>query len=222
VGGVRPNAGVFPDDMTETKRVEFQASRTAGLAAAARWDQDNRNWNNWARDFKGGQMARDLALFVDDDGTAYEFYASEENAVLHVSRLSDDYLHHAGRYRRITFDSREAPAPFKCNGSYFMVSSGCTGWDPNEARVHRASAILGEWQLVGPAFVDKSSAAEVSYLSQPAFVAPVGSDSFLFMADRWNKDDLANSRYVWLPVTIANGAPQLQWKQVWNMNSLLQ
>jgi hypothetical protein len=30
------------------------------------------------RDFEKGQMARDMALYVDDDGKAYHIYASEE------------------------------------------------------------------------------------------------------------------------------------------------
>ena len=121
----------------------------------------------------------------------------------------------------VTFDSREAPAPFKWKGTYYLFTSGCTGWDPNEAQVHRASDIFGEWQLVGPAFADKSSAAKVSYLSQPAFIAAVGADSFLFMADRWNKDDLENSRYVWLPVVTSSTTPLLQWRQVWDIRSVL-
>jgi hypothetical protein len=36
------------------------------------------------RDFAGGQMARDMNLFVDDDGTAYHIYTSEENSTVHI------------------------------------------------------------------------------------------------------------------------------------------
>ena len=52
------------------------------------------------RDFKGGQMARDMNLFVDDDGTAYHIYSSEENSTLHISKLTDDYLSYSGQYFR--------------------------------------------------------------------------------------------------------------------------
>lgn len=34
------------------------------------------------RDLKGGQMSRDMTIFVDDDGKAYHIYSSEENATL--------------------------------------------------------------------------------------------------------------------------------------------
>jgi hypothetical protein len=43
-------------------------------------------------------MARDMTLFVDDDGTAYQFFASESNQTIHVSQLSDDYLRPAGAH----------------------------------------------------------------------------------------------------------------------------
>lgn len=219
VGALRPNAGVVPDDMPAAMRAEFEEARKAGLVEG--WLEKHPAWRIWARDFAAGHMARDMALFVDDDGAAYQFYASEENAVLHVSRLSDDYLSHAGRYRRITFDSREAPAPFKWNGRYYLVTSGCTGWLPNPTHIHSADAILGEWQDHGSFFADDSDAAGVSYLSQPTFVAPLGGDRLLFMADRWDKYDLANSRYVWLPVDTASGTPRVRWRQVWDLAKLM-
>jgi hypothetical protein len=49
------------------------------------------SYNLLARDFAKGQMARDMTLFVDDDGKAYHIYASEENSTMHISILTDDY-----------------------------------------------------------------------------------------------------------------------------------
>jgi len=218
LGAVRPDARAYPEDMPDRLRREFESALKDKLVEA--WVQRYPDWRVWARDFSGGHMARDMALFVDDDGTAYQFYASEDNAVMHVSQLSDDYLSHAGKYRRITFDSREAPAPFKWKGRYYLVSSGCTGWMPNATRIHSADSIFGEWINHGSFFADDSGAASVSYLSQSTFVAVLGSDRLLFMADRWNKDDLQHSRYVWLPVDVAAGTPRVEWQQVWDISRL--
>lgn len=215
LGALRPNAGVFPDDMDEVTRTGFQAAQATGTVEA--WVAQNPVWKTWARDFASGQMARDMALFVDDDGAAYQFYASEENAVMHVSRLADDYLSHAGQYRRITYNSREAPAPFKWRGRYYLVSSGCTGWNPNPTMIHSADSVLGIWADHGSFFAEQSSAADVSYLSQPCFVAPVGTGGLMLMADRWNKHDLENSRYVWLPVDTTGEIPRVRWLQAWSM-----
>ena len=38
------------------------------------------------RDLQGGQMARDMTIFIDDDGKAYHIYASEDNLTLQYCR----------------------------------------------------------------------------------------------------------------------------------------
>lgn len=53
------------------------------------------------RDLYSGQMARDMTLFVDDDGRAYHIYSSEDNLTLHIAELDDSYTSHTGRYIRI-------------------------------------------------------------------------------------------------------------------------
>lgn len=72
-------------------------------------------------------MSRDMTLFVDDDGKAYHIYSSEENLTLHIAELTDDYLQHSGRYIRIfPGGHNEAPALFKKDNMYWMITSGCT------------------------------------------------------------------------------------------------
>ena len=72
------------------------------------------------RDFEGGQMARDMTVYVDDDGKAYHIFASEENLTLHIAELSDDYLSHTGKYVRVApAGQNEAPAIFK-KGTLFL------------------------------------------------------------------------------------------------------
>ncbi|MDR0698583.1 MAG: glycoside hydrolase family 43 protein, partial [Tannerella sp.] len=98
------------------------------------------------RDFEGGQMSRDMTLYVDDDGKACHIYASEENLTLHIAELTDDYLGYTGKYIRIApAGHNEAPTVFKKDGKYFMITSGCTGWEPNAARLFSADSIMGTW-----------------------------------------------------------------------------
>ena len=83
------------------------------------------------RDLEGGQMSRDMTLYVDDDGKAYHIYSSEENLTLQIAELTDDYLGHSGRYIRIfPAGHNEAPTIFKHEGTYWMICSGCTGGRP--------------------------------------------------------------------------------------------
>jgi len=52
-------------------------------------------------DLDGGQMSRDMTIYVDDNGKAYHIYASEENQTIQIAELTDGYMSHTGRYVRI-------------------------------------------------------------------------------------------------------------------------
>lgn len=200
LGSFRPNAGIWPENITKN-------------------DKHPGKNNPLARDVAGGQMARDMTLFVDDDGQAYQFYASEENATMHVSRLSDDYLKPAGQYRRIFVGrSMEAPTVFKRNGKYHLIASGCTGWAPNAARAATADSPMGPWTELGNPW--EGLEAETSFNSQSTYVLPVQGlpDTFIFMADRWNSKNLPDSRYIWLPLQFdAEGKPKIRWEDKWSL-----
>ncbi|MBV5311948.1 MAG: family 43 glycosylhydrolase [Prolixibacteraceae bacterium] len=175
--------------------------------------------NLLGRDFKGGQMARDMNLFVDDDETAYHIYSSEENSTLHISKLSDDYLSCSGEYYRV-FVGRymEGATLFKCCGKYYIIASDCTGWNPNAARSAVADEIFGEWKELGNPAVGKDS--ELTFHSQSTYVLKVQgkNDSYIFMGDRWTPDNPIDGRYVWLPIKFENGAPKMYWQDKWSLN----
>ncbi|MDI1318712.1 MAG: glycoside hydrolase family 43 protein [bacterium] len=200
VGSFRPDAGSWPIGATETDRLPSKA-------------------NLLARDQPDGQMARDMTLFVDDDGKAYVFYASEANATMHVSQLSEDYLRPVGKYARIFIGrSMEAPAVFKHGGKYYLIASGCTGWEPNAAHSAVADSIFGPWQELGNPC--RGEGAELTFGSQSTFVLPVAGSpgSFIAMFDRWHKWNLADSRYVWLPIEFDDQQRQLiRWQASWTL-----
>jgi beta-xylosidase len=157
-----------------------------------------------------GQMARDMTLFKDDDNKAYLIYSSEYNNTMHVCLLSDDYLSPTKTWSRILVDrNREAPALFKNKGKYYLVTSACTGWSPNAASYTVASHPLGPWKEYGNPCIGEE--AETTFQSQSTFVLPVKGkkDQYIFMADKWNKFDLQNSKYVWLPLHIKNGKVEI-------------
>lgn len=166
-------------------------------------------------------MSRDQTVFVDDDGKAYHFYSSENNKTLYISLLSDDYTKPSGIYTRNFIGmSREAPAVFKNNGKYYILSSGCTGWDPNQAEIAVADSILGEWTILGNPCTGKD--ADKTFYGQSTFVIPVDGkkDLYIAMFDKWNKTDLKDSRYIWLPIEIKNnGTITIPWKEKWNISS---
>ena len=175
--------------------------------------------NILGRDFEKGQMARDMNLFVDDDGKAYLLYASEENSTLHISQLTDDYLSYSGKYARFFINRyMEAPTIFKTSeGKYFFIGSDCTGWAPNAARSASAPSIWGPWTELGNPCVGADSA--LTFHSQSTYVLPVHgkNDAFIFMADRWTPKDPIDGRYIWLPIHIVDDHLEIAWKDKWSL-----
>jgi len=158
----------------------------------------------WRGSFRppSGTTSRDMTLFKDDDGTAYQITSAAGNADLQIFRLSADYTAYdslaanpwPGTYR-------EAPALFKRDGVYFMLTSGNSGWSPNQQKYATATSITGPWT----AMTEVGDAT--AYGSQTAFVLPVqgtSGTSYLYLGDRWGNSmggTVNDSQYVWLPLT---------------------
>lgn len=169
-------------------------------------------------------MARDMNLFTDDDGTAYIIYSSEENLTLYISKLNSEYTYLATPPEEAEYGKdfirlfpgaqREAPALFKRDNKYYLVSSGCTGWAPNQARYYMADSVLGEWENMGDPCVGDTD--KTTFSSQSTCVFKTDNDTFIFMADRWLSDDLPNSPYIWLPVKFEeDGRMTLEFVKEW-------
>ena len=148
-----------------------------------------------------GYMSRDCTLFVDDDGTGYFLSASNENYDLHLYRLTDDYLSIAER-TALLFEGghREAPALFKRNDTYFLITSGATGWSPNQAQYATSSSLASGWSNL------KNVGDSTTFYSQSTYVLPVEGSSgaeYLYMGDRWAGaygGRVNDSTYVWQPI----------------------
>ncbi|MFE2099643.1 RICIN domain-containing protein [Streptomyces sp. NPDC059468] len=161
----------------------------------------------------GQYMSRDLTTYVDSDGTAYLVSAANNNYDLNIYRLTADYT----GIESLLADPwpgghREAPALFRRNGVYFMLTSGATGWNPNQQQYATATSLTGPWTAW--ANVGDSTA----YGSQTAYVLPLQGSSgtaYLYMGDRWGNSfggTVNDSRYVWLPLVFpASTSMSLSW-----------
>ena len=217
----RPCAGSWPENLSQPERESTTTESDFAEWWTPEWMQAVKNGLFVRRDLQGGQMARDMNLFVDTDGKAYHIYSSEENLTLHIAELTPDYLSHTGRYIRIfPGGHNEAPALFTKDGRYYMITSGCTGWDPNEARLLSAPALWGPWeQHPNPC---RGEDAALTFHSQSTCVLPVAGkpDAFIYMGDRWNPRCLIDSRYIWLPIRFENNLPVIDWTPEWSLSDL--
>ncbi len=146
-------------------------------------------------------MSRDITLF-NDNGTAYMISAANNNYDLHIYQLTPDYLDVSTLVGNFWAGGhREAPAMFKRGNIYFMLTSGATGWSPNQAKYATASSISGPWS--GWTNVGDST----TYGSQPTYVLPIQgtqTTSYLYLGDRWAGawgGRVNESPYVWQPLS---------------------
>jgi hypothetical protein len=205
----RPNAGVMP----------FYPEGTPAEDKVNCNDPKDKSQTYFCRDLPGGQMARDMNVFVDDDGKAYHVFSSEENRTLDIAELNSDYTGHTGKFVRVYANhSTEAPAIFKHNGTYYMIGSGTTGWDPNPARWFSAKSIWGPWTYHGNPCVGPG--AQITFGGQSTYVLPVvgKKDAFIFMADKWTPKNAIDGRYLWLPIKFKGDDIEIDWLDSWKLD----
>ncbi len=141
-----------------------------------------------------GNMSRDCSVFIDDDGTAYFMSAARDNGDMIIYRLSEDYLSIDEQVKVLwPGQYREAPALFKRDGLYYLITSECTGWAPNQGGYAVAKSVEGRWSSI------EKFGDETTYQSQAAFVLPVmqnGKTEYMYFGDRWDGKNYAASTYV--------------------------
>ncbi|MBB6678892.1 fibronectin type III domain-containing protein [Cohnella lubricantis] len=200
-------------------------------------------------------MARDMNLFKDDDGTAYLIYSSEENRTIYISKLLDDYSDVVGWHKDGNVDEngnpvrdaaykgvygedyirvfpggvREAPAVFKYDGKYYLLTSGATGWSPNENMYSVSDSMLGNWSPLKDPFVRISASDPnpmAAFNSQTASVIPVdpANGKFIYVGDDWNGGNFSangGAKYVWLPIEFSQGTDiSIKWYSRWTLDLL--
>ncbi|TWU38195.1 glycoside hydrolase family 43 protein [Novipirellula artificiosorum] len=240
---LRPNAGTWPlnatQEVTDAKAMARFEQEHKGLMGQefapgeqdsntyktfmTHWHDEDNRLEIYRRDFSTGQFCRDMTLFVDDDATAYHLFASEENQTLHISRLSDDYLSHSGQWARVQPGGKnEAPAIFNRDGKYYLLSSGCTGWAPNEARSFVADTIFGPYEPLGNPCrgtnPQNNLGPEKTFGGQSTFVLPMPGkkDAFVAMFDEWRPKNPIDGRYYWLPIVFTENGFAMEWSDAWS------
>lgn len=157
-----------------------------------------------------GQDSRDMTVFVDYDDTAYLVHSSNWNQTMNISRLTEDYRDVDGLYVSVLIDqNREAPAIIYEQGRYYMITSGCTGWNYNSALVAESHNVLGRWKLIdnpceGDGYRD-------TFKGQSTYLFRDGEQIYLLL-DHWIPESLQDSGYSILPVFVDGGRVRVVWK----------
>jgi hypothetical protein len=162
-----------------------------------------------------GHDSLDDTLF--QDGTAGYFISEDRtSAKLQIYRLSDDYL--TVSTLAATVPQYESPAVVKIGSTYFLFGSHLTGWSTNDNQYSTASSMMGpwsNWKSFAPSGTNTCN-------SQTAFILPVVGSStttYVLLADRWNSSNLADSRYIWLPLTISGTTVSTTCATTWKIDA---
>ena len=145
---------------------------------------------------------------------------------------------------------REAPAPIKIDGKYYLVTSSLSGWKANPSLTQVADSIFGPWTATGNPMTGSgpanngqwSQAADIqsSFNSQSTCILKLPNGEYMYMGDRWKNGvyetsnslgtfpdvDVKASTYVWLPITFESDSQfgdntlKVRWRDSWSFDAL--
>jgi hypothetical protein len=117
---------------------------------------------------------------------------------------------------------------FEHQGKYYLLSSGCTGWAPNPARLAVADSIWGPWKALGNPCQginpENNLGPEKTFGGQSTYVLPVPGkkDAYIAMFDMWRPRNPIDGRYLWLPIQFTEQGPTIPWQSPWNLTAFEQ
>ena len=179
-------------------------------------------WKGYFRPVCEAGSVKDCTLYKDRDGSAYFVFDQcfdSENRCLHFVKLSEDYLSPTDVHWKMEQGyHREAPAIVYRNGYYYMITSGLTGWNYNQAKYFRSTALNGAWEDMGDPCVGDDE--HTTFRSQTTYIFPVEGrkDFYIHMAERHNTENFLHCSYIWLPIHFTEDHRlELRYESEWNM-----
>ena len=79
---------------------------------------------------------------------------------------------------------------------------------------------MGPWTRIGKPCVGEH--ADKTFYGQSTFILPIQGykDAYMAMFDKWNKTDLINSTYIWLPIEFDDkGGMIIRWRDSWDIKN---
>lgn len=145
--------------------------------------------------------SRDCNVFVDNDGTTYFISTTDENTNLGLFMLMTDYRRVFTKTVLCEGMRREAPAIVHIDDTYYMISSACTGWDPNQAKLTTSHNLHFGWTPL------RNIGDRIAYDTQASSILTINGTegtTYLYVGDRWMDPSLAESKIIILPIEWRN------------------
>ena len=191
--------------------------RNYGASEAAVFVSDNitgpytYHWSGRPLDVK----SRDCNIFQDEDGKAYFISTIDENQHIGLFELSDDYLSAVKCTQLFKGQRREAPAVVKVDGLYYMLSSACTGWNPNQCKLSSSTSLENGWSRL------ENIGDSIAFDTQAASILTIRGTlqtTYLYVGDRWMDPTLPESKTIIFPVSFKDGKCDFQYRESFEIN----
>lgn len=188
-----------------------------GASEAACFECDSVNgsykyvWSGRPLDIK----SRDCNVFQDNDGTAYFISTTDENRHLGLFRLSDDYHSAVEHTQLFAWQSREAPAIVRIGNKYFMFSSACSGWDPNQCKLSYTTNLKTGWSGLS------NIGNGIAYDTQAAAILEIKgtkTTTYLYVGDRWQDPGLYESKTIMFPISFNGNSCNFTYHERFDIN----
>jgi hypothetical protein len=163
-----------------------------------------------------GHESRDIGQFADDDGTAYLISEDRPNG-FHIYQLAADYLS-IEKDACLISQHLEGGAIAHHDGLYYVIGSHLTGWSPNPNVYATATSLAGPWSE----FKNIAPPEKRTYAAQTTLLLTITgtkTNTVVFMGDIWRPQNLADSRYLWMPLEIGDGALSLPEPHEWTLDA---
>ncbi len=168
----------------------------------------------------------DFALYQAPNGDLYHFTVNKADRVFMKAKMASNYLTPATSYVACpgVAANTEGPAFFYKDGTYHLLASGSTGWDPNAPRYYTSSSIDGPWTVQSNPLSGTNSVTGIgpnlTYGGQPTYIQKIEGveNQYIAMFDVWKPLDPTTSRYIWLPFRVSNKKLSINWVSSWNLS----
>lgn len=211
-----------------------------------------------------GHHVGDFDMVADEKSGIGYLYMDTDHDRIAGFRLTEDYTaveaEISSQYEGLkTPFRREGIALFEHGEKKYMITSGMSGYTPNQSDAAVADSWEGPFVSIGDPHVDDESMASFNSQISQVFKLP-GREQYIALADRWmprhlldgkgsdivrraiaskyqpdlysatpeekkffsdrpdlERADTQTADYVWLPVTFADGKPQIRWHDAWRL-----
>ena len=146
-----------------------------------------------------GSKVGDFDLIRDEEsGKAYLYMDADHTAII-CYELSANYLEVqkevSRQYSGLNAPfCREAPALFERNGKKYMLTSGMSGYIPNQSDSAMAPTWTSVFKSTGDPHVDDASRASFNSQISKVFQVPGKKDLYVAIADRWVPEYMVDAK----------------------------